>query len=82
MSKIPYRLERYNRETESWEIFWTKSKAIADTFMDETDLKLYTSVGYVANPQDKDWIQTYAAMGYSIYHYDHWRTTRWAQECL
>ncbi len=81
MSKIPYRLERYNRETESWEIFWTKSKDIADSFLNETDLKLYTGVGYIENPEE-DWIQTYSAMSYSIYHYDHWRTTRWAQECL
>lgn len=57
-NKIPFRLERFNKVTDDWEVFYTKSLKLAKHFLDDSPSDVYTSVGYLENPPS-DWLSTY-----------------------
>ena len=56
--KIPHRLERFNKNSDEWEIFHTTSLQRAKEFLDDSPSNVYTSVGYIENPV-ADWLHTY-----------------------
>lgn len=64
----PFRLERFNLAKDAWEIFYTHHRSVADRFLDESNVELYRSVGYVANPSE-DWVDSFAAMHINMSEY-------------
>lgn len=57
-NKTPFRLERFNKVNDEWEIFHTTNHARANHFLDNSPSDIYVSVGYVENPAT-DWLHTY-----------------------
>lgn len=68
----PYRLERFNKETDEWETFWTHYRSMADQFLIDSDDAMYTSIGYISNPAI-GWVAEYMERGFTVPHYDSWR---------
>lgn len=57
-NKVPYRLERFNKNSDEWEVFYTHSLTMAKRFLDDSPSDVFTSVGYLENPPS-DWLHTF-----------------------